>query len=242
LAEVRTQAQAHTRSAGLDTLRGIAIVAMMAYHFAFDLWYYKLIDGNPYRDDAWIFSRTLILSSFLLIGGFSFELAEQAGRSLRRFWLRWAQIAGCTLLVTAGSAVMFPQSFIYFGVLHATCAMWLITKALRWPTPALLAGAALMLALPWFVQHPFFDTRLTNWVGLVTNKPRTEDYVPLMPWMGVFLLGMATARHSAARQLVQHAPAIKPLAWMGRWSLTLYMIHQPILIGLVLAYVRIRYF
>jgi uncharacterized membrane protein len=63
-----------------------------------------------------------------------------------------------------------------------------------------------------------------------------------MPWMGVFLLGMATARHSAARQLVQHAPAIKPLAWMGRWSLTLYMIHQPILIGLVLAYVRIRYF
>ncbi|MBU6438553.1 MAG: DUF1624 domain-containing protein, partial [Betaproteobacteria bacterium] len=117
------------RHGGLDTLRGIAIVAMVAYHFAFDLQYFRLIDADPYRSPVWMVCRTLILSSFLFLSGFSFQLAAARGRQQGDFWRRWAQVAGCALLVTAGSAWMFPRSFISFGVLHAVAAMWLVSLA-----------------------------------------------------------------------------------------------------------------
>ena len=48
-----------------------------------------------------------------------------------------------------------------------------------------LLGLLLAVLLPQLVQHPFFDTRLTNWIGLVTHKPITEDFVPVLPWLGV---------------------------------------------------------
>jgi uncharacterized membrane protein len=102
-----------------------------------------------------------------------------------------------------------------------------------WP----LGAAALLL--PTFVQHPFFDARLTNWVGLVTHKPVTEDYVPVLPWLGVMWWGVATGRWVLARR--PHwmtgplaAPA-RPLAVLGRWSLAFYMLHQPVLIGMLAA-------
>jgi uncharacterized membrane protein len=97
----------------------------------------------------------------------------------------------------------------------------------------LLGG--LCIVLPTVVQHPFFDTRWTNWVGLVTHKPVTEDYAPVLPWLGVMLWGLAAGQWLLASQrnvlAGGLAGAFRPLAWLGRWSLTFYMVHQPILIG-----------
>jgi uncharacterized membrane protein len=87
--------------------------------------------------------------------------------------------------------------------------------------------------------HPFFDSRWTNWVGLVTRKPVTEDYVPLLPWWGVMLWGQAAGRWLLARRahvLSGRLPdAVRSLAVLGRWSLSFYMLHQPVLIGLLMA-------
>jgi uncharacterized membrane protein len=98
---------------------------------------------------------------------------------------------------------------------------------------------ALALLLPWFVQHPWFDTRATNWIGLVTHKPVTEDYVPLLPWLGVLLWGLAFTQWLLARHRPLLAgplpPALAPLAALGRWPLTFYLVHQPVLIGAVWA-------
>jgi uncharacterized membrane protein len=95
--------------------------------------------------------------------------------------------------------------------------------------------AAVAWTLPHWVKDPFFDSRLTNWVGLVTHLPPTEDYVPVLPWLGMMLAG-----YLAASLLLVHARAAfagavpffaRPLAVLGRWSLSFYMIHQLILIG-----------
>ena len=68
------------------------------------------------------------------------------------------------------------------------------------------ALGAVCLFLPALVSHPFFDTRWTNWVGLVTRKPITEDYVPVLPWLGVMLWGLAAGRRSAVGiELRRHA-------------------------------------
>ena len=87
-----------------------------------------------------------------------------------------------------------------------------------------------------FVAHPFFDTRWTNWIGLVTHKPVTEDYVPVLPWLGVMWWGVAAAAVAAGASAgvadaAAAARALRPLAVLGRWSLSFYMLHQPVLIG-----------
>jgi uncharacterized membrane protein len=225
----------------LDALRAVAIVWMAVFHFCFDLNYMRLLTPMQAftRDPFWTTQRACIVSLFLLCAGLSQAVALHAGQGWPRFWKRWAQVAGCAVLVSAGSAVMFPQSFIYFGVLHGLAVMLVLCRlaaplrAWLWPL------AAVCVVLPRFVQHPFFDTRFTNWTGLVTHKPVTEDYVPVLPWLGVMLFGLAAGQWLLANRpqvLTGALPAalsfpLKPMAALGRWSLSFYMVHQPVLLG-----------
>jgi uncharacterized membrane protein len=226
----------------LDALRGVAIVWMALFHFAFDLNHFRLLEPvqNFYRDPFWTVQRAVIVTLFMAVAGASQAVAIEAGQGWPRFWRRWAQIAGCAVLVSAGSALMFPNSWISFGVLHGFAVMLVLARLaapLRgwlWPL-----GFVLVL-LPQFVQHPFFDTRLTNWVGLVTRKPVTEDFAPVLPWLGVMLFGLAAEQWLLAHRRAAVTGAIpaaaRPLAALGRWSLTFYMVHQPVLIGAILAW------
>jgi len=235
---------ASVRHDRLDALRGAAIVWMIGFHFCFDLTHVHLIRQNFYTDPFWTVQRICIVSLFLFCAGMGQSVALTRGQGWPRFWRRWAQVAGCALLVTGVSVVMFPRSFITFGVLHGMAVMLLIARltapwgAWLWPLGAL----AVLLPLGW--QHPFFDSRATNWVGLVTHKPFTEDYVPLLPWLGVMWWGLA-----AGRWLQDHAGAwlsgalpsgLRPLAWLGGRPLSVYMVHQPVLMGLAQAIAWVR--
>ncbi len=226
----------------LDALRGAAIVWMAVFHFCFDLNHFGWLQPRQdfYGDPFWTLQRSAIVSLFLFCAGLSLAVALAAGQAWSRFWRRWVQIAGCALLVSAGSALMFPHSWISFGVLHGI-ALMLVLGRLVAPLPglALVALGAVLLVLPQAWTHPFFDSRWTNWAGLVTRKPVTEDYVPLLPWWGVMLWGQAAGRWMLARRahvLTGGLPrAVRPLAVLGRCSLSFYMLHQPVLIGLLLA-------
>jgi uncharacterized membrane protein len=226
----------------LDALRGAAIVWMLLFHFSFDLNHFGWFRPpfNFHRDALWTTQRTLIVSLFLLCAGAGQALALQSGLGWPRFWRRWAQVAACALAVSAGSALMFPGSWISFGVLHGMALMLLAARLAAPLGAALWPLGALLVALPGLVQHPFFDSRLTNWVGLVTHKPVTEDYVPLLPWLGVLLWGLAAGRWLLAHRRVALGgalpAALAPLATLGRWPLTVYMLHQPLLIGALLAW------
>ncbi len=229
----------------LDALRGLAIVWMAVFHLGFDLNHFGLLQPrqNFYTDPFWTGQRTAIVSLFLFCAGLGQAVAWQAGQGWPRFWKRWAQVAACAVLVSVGSAFMFPRSWISFGVLHAIAVMWVLCRLaapLRlglWPLGAL---SALCIGLPWAFQHPVFDKPWLTWLGLVTHKPVTEDYVPVLPWLGVMLWGLA-----AGQWLLAHQPAILagvlprvlgPLAALGRWSLTFYMVHQPLFIGILMAW------
>ena len=223
----------------LDALRGAAIVWMAAFHFCFDLNHAGFIKQNFYLDAFWTTQRTCIVSLFLFCAGLGQATALQQGQSGARFWRRWSQVACCAVLVTAGSILMFPKSFISFGVLHGIALMLIITRFTgAWGRWLWLAGA-LALLLPSVFQHVFFDARWSNWVGLITRKPVTEDYVPLLPWMGVMWWGMAAGQwllKNARGVLVGGVPAVlRPLSILGRWSLSFYMLHQPVFIGGLMA-------
>jgi len=244
--EPDTAAARTPRADRLDALRGVAMLWMAAFHFCFDLNHYGLLHPwqNFVHDPFWTWQRTGIVSLFLLCAGAGQALATQAGQRPGRFWRRWAQVAGCAVLVSAGSALMFPQTWISFGVLHGIAVMLLVVRfatrhmATMPARVAMLALALLALLLPQVVSHPFFDSRWTNGVGLVTTLPATEDYVPVLPWVGVMLLGALAVvwitQHRRAWLYGALPPVLGPLATLGRWPLTFYMVHQPVLIGLVL--------
>lgn len=232
----------------LDILRGVAVLWMTAFHFAFDLNHFGFIHQDFYRDIVWTGQRTCILSLFLFCAGFGQAMAVEAGQDWRRFWKRWMQIALCAVAVSAGSALMFPNSWIYFGVLHGMAAMLIVCRlTAAWGHWLWLAGAGAML-LAWLAPQihaalplaSVLDTKALNWIGLISHKPVTEDYVPVLPWLGVMWWGMATGQLVISKGWINrpakvsgHLPAAPQLAWMGRWSLTWYMVHQPVLMGVL---------
>jgi len=230
----------------LDALRGLAIIWMALYHFAFDLNHFGLLEPRqfPSDDPVWIVQRTLILSLFLFCAGLGQAMATTQAQGWARFWRRWAQVVGCALLVSVGSWMVFPRSWIAFGVLHGLCVMLVLARLVApWRRGLwLLAAAALVLPLLW--RHEAFNGPTLSWIGLVTRKPVTEDYVPLLPWFGVLLAGLAAGQWLSARRPGWLGgalpPGLAPLAALGRWSLSFYMVHQPVFFALLLAWTALR--
>lgn len=229
----------------VDALRGLAMVWMTLFHFCFDLSHFRLWPQDFRNDPFWTVQRTAIVSLFLLCAGLGQSIALAQGQSWARFARRWAQVAGCALLVTLGSALMFPASYIHFGVLHGMAVMLLIARATAgWGQGLWLAGAVALAVPP--VAHEallalggdwaaWFNSRPLNGLGWITRKPFTEDYVPVFPWLGVMWWGVAAGqwlqrRHPGWLQGPVPRPA-RVLAGLGRWSLSYYMLHQPVLIG-----------
>ncbi len=111
------------RFAGVDMLRGLAMVWMTLFHFSYDLQHFGYLHTNFYADPFWTVQRASIVSLFVFCAGLGQAIAVQQGQSWGRFWKRWRLIAGGALLVSAGSWFMFADSFIYFGILHGMALM-----------------------------------------------------------------------------------------------------------------------
>jgi uncharacterized membrane protein len=220
----------------IDALRGFALCLMIVYHFSFDLRLFGVIAADFEHDPFWLGFRAVIVSLFMGLVGVSLVLSDRAGASAAHFWRRVAIIAACALAVSAASWVAFPRSFIYFGILHCIAVASVLGRPLvRWPASAFVVGCAIIVA-GLTLSHPAFDKPMLSAVGFVTHKPVTEDYVPLAPWAGVVFIGIALGQLLARQSFEVIAPlgaAPALLRWLGRHSLAIYMVHQPILLGIL---------
>jgi uncharacterized membrane protein len=225
----------------VDVARALAIAQMVIYHFCYDLNHFGWIRAALTRDAGWIAWRTAILAQFLFLVGVSLTLRPSAGTSGGThavFTPRWWQIAGCAALVSAGSALIFGPRWIWFGVLHfVVVAQLLVTPLRRWGLPNLLLGA-LLLVLGLSVKLPDFTPNALSWIGFSPVKPLTEDFVPVMQWLGVVVIGLGAGniwRDSttavAERLRFWKGDRFRFVAAIGRWPLTIYMVHQPLLFG-----------
>lgn len=243
------------RLESLDALRGLAIVWMTAFHFSFDLNHFGYIRQNFYEDPIWTWQRILIVSLFLFCAGLGQSIAVSQGQTWSRFWQRWLQVAACAMLVTLGSWWMYPQNFIYFGVLHGMALMLIVVRLtaswgrLLWLLGAVAIASKFLVTSAlsiWAPDHVvvLFNAPLLNWLGWITQKPTTEDYVPVFPWLGVMWWGMAAASRLVLTRpdlLETQMPIIcKPLVGLGRCSLTYYMLHQPVIVGILFAIAWLR--
>jgi uncharacterized membrane protein len=227
-----------SRLDAVDVARGLALAAMAVYHLTWDLAYFGVAaPETPFTPQMRIASR-LIASAFLALAGLSLALAHPDGFRAEAYGRRLLRIGAAAALVTGATFAFAPTAPVLFGILHCIVAASLLAAPFLKPPrawPALAAGLVLVAA-PLLYRSAAFNAGWLVWLGLGTKDPATLDWQPLMPWGGVLLIGLGLARLSPRppEWRARLAP-LRALAFAGRHSLTIYLIHQPILVGLLYA-------
>jgi uncharacterized membrane protein len=236
----------HSRIVALDLARTLALIGMAVFHFTWDLEFFGYITPGTTLQGGWAIFARLVAASFLFLVGVSLVLAHGDGIRWPGFLRRLAMIAGAAALITAATAYAVPHAFIFFGMLHSIAvASVLGLLFLRAPPWLLLAAAVAVWLLPALAASPAFDTRWLAWTGLAATPPASFDFVPVTPWFTATLAGIAFARGADRAGLWtrlrarEPGPLLRALAWPGRHSLAVYLLHQPVLLGLLWLFSRV---
>lgn len=229
----------------IDAARGVALAAMVIYHSAWDITFFNLAPIDAVNSPFWRNFAHGIASSFLFLVGVSLVLASQNGVNWTTgYWKAWgkrmAMVVAGAAAVTASTWFTNPQQFIFFGILHCIAAASILALPfLRAPWPLTALAGAGVIALPFFWTSPLFSHGPLIVTGLADVVPNTADWVPIFPWFGAVLLGVAAARAclawfpaTAAGRWRDAGRIGKTLTFAGRHSLIIYLTHQIVLMGL----------
>ena len=227
----------------LDLARSLALLGMVAFHLSYDLLMFGILPASYAASTTFYLHARIVAGSFIFLAGLGLWLSHGAGIHWPAFWRRFLKIAAAAALVTLATFFAMPDYYIFFGILHAIALYSLLALAtLRLPSPVIAVIAVAIFAGAWVLPSDTFNDPLLRFLGLATLSAQTADFEPLFPWFGTFLFGLATGKIGQAFDLWatlarwRGTSLLSRLAWPGRHSLPIYLIHQPILIGLVWAY------
>ncbi|TYK64980.1 heparan-alpha-glucosaminide N-acetyltransferase [Colwellia echini] len=224
------------RNYNVDLMRTLAIFLMVIFHFCYDLRYFGWVTWHIPDGDGWKQFRYVILTLFFLCVGIGLFYSHGKQINWQSLLKRLAQIAIGAGLITAMSLVMFPKNWVFFGVLHfifvaSLCALLFVP----YPRLSLITGISIIvlgfsgvLGRRWPITY--FTDSLPNY---------TVDYVAFFPWLGVVLLGISLAHsNSLNRDIfklnnVKNNTIMQRLAWPGKHSLIIYLVHQPLLFAIL---------
>ena len=231
-----------TRLRWLDLLRSLAILGMVVFHAAFDLQtYYEWPIGVF---DGWwfVFGRSvgyLFLAVAGISAGFWATSTDAAAKGWRRGWI----LLSAAMLVSLATAIVDEPTWVRFGILHLMAVAALLLPHLRRLHPAVIAalGVACLLG-GWLVADLRVETSLLVPLGLKPVGFRTLDYFPVLPNLGVILLGFAAGIPIAKRAWSAAQPSrfLDMLAVPGRYSLWIYLLHQPVILAILWFVLRPR--
>ncbi len=230
----------------IDHIRGWAIVAMAIFHFTWDLEFFSFVESGLTATVEWKTFARSIASSFLFLAGLSLVLGHDPIMRFKSFAKRIGFLIAAAALISIATYTAMPNAPIFFGILHSIAAASIIGLIVRrLPSVVLILLAVLVFIAPMYLRSEFFDAEPLWWVGLNANIPRSNDYVPLLPWLAPFFIGMAFAKiarkDGLLNRLIKYQsaprhPLTRGLDFIGRHSLATYIIHQPLLLGLVWVY------
>ena len=234
----------------LDVLRGSSVIAMIVYHFFWDLGYFNFIELEYMTNGLPLVIAQCIGASFIIISGISFRLASLSKNFRVKFLKRLRLLVLISLLITLVTFFIDQKSYIFFGVLHflAICSFvgFFLTKIKNsyivfvfFTFSTIISISKLSFDLPGYLA----------WLGFNQEVPITNDFYPLFPWISFFFFGLwvytplqtflLKKNKSSITYLNSYAFIYKGLQFLGRNSLTFYILHQPIFFSLFLIFISI---
>lgn len=232
----------------VDLLRGLAVAMMVLYHLLWDLSYFRVAAVDVYAGFWLSFARTTA-TLFLLLVGVALHLRAarsvaggQAGRALfTRQVRRGLIVLAWGLVITAATRLFLGDSYVVFGILHLIGVSVILAYPFLWLGWWNLAlGIGLIAAGVW-LRGVTVDFPWLLWLGLTPRFFYSVDYFPLLPWFGVVLIGLflgGTLYTASQRRIplpdLSAATPVRWLSWLGRYSLPVYLLHQPVLIALLI--------
>jgi uncharacterized membrane protein len=233
----------------IDTLRGVAIVMMVTYHLLFDLYYFGIYPFQINTLLLWIFARSTAFIFLLVVGialTLSYNRAKFRGLYAKKddnepmFWKyfkRGLKIFALGILITLVTWVFIPSNFIVFGVLHFIGLAIILEYPFLDKKYVNLVFATIFIVVGIYLGQFVFTRPWLLWLGLKPSGFHTVDYFPLLPWLGVVSMGLFlgnTLYFNYQRQFrlpdFSSHPIIKLTSFLGRHSLLIYLVHQPLLI------------
>jgi uncharacterized membrane protein len=224
----------------IDTFRGIAIIMMIVYHIIFDFNYFGIYKINIYFPPLRVFLYS-IGTIFLLIVGISLHLSFLKNQMKLKYLKRGLMIFFIGILITIVTWFYPHDGFIVFGVLHCIG----LSIILSYPFLKLyylnLVFGLILVSIGIFLTQFSFDFNYILFLGFRPDGFYTLDYFPILPWFGVVLIGIFIGKLFYKKDQINTKSSylsekfiIKKLAFLGRHSLIIYLIHQPILIAIIL--------
>lgn len=230
----------------LDTARGAALLAMASYHGTWDFEFFGYLDPGT-AETGWLkFYARAIASTFLFLAGVSLVLANTPEIRWQSYGKRLGMIVAAAAAISIVTFIGMRDEWIFFGILHSIATASIIGLLfLRLPAFVTLLVALVLAAgivvdnvvAPFSLHSAVFNTPWLYWVGLSESLPRSNDYVPVFPWLTPFLFGIGMAqlamRLGWLHALAKLGAGRNLIARAGRHSLIVYLVHQPVLISLV---------
>lgn len=219
------------RSIFLDVLRGFTVVLMIIFHFSFDLNNFGFINVDIIHAPFWYFFPRLIVFLFLFAAGVALTLAHKNGIKWKPFLKRELLLVFWAIVISVTTYNFFPDNWIYFGTLHAIAVVSVFSLPFfNRPVTALIVGLCL------FIPSITLDKTLP-WIELPHSS---WDYISPFPWMGASLIGIFAAHKKIHLVDFPRNPLVKSLNYLGKHSLFIYLIHQPILFGTLMLIMKLK--
>ena len=210
----------------IDVVRGFAVFLMIIFHVAFDLDSFGFVSIDFIDNAFWFSFPRFIVTLFLICVGMSLALAHKEGIRWAAVRRRFYKIGGWALVITMITYLLFRENFIYFGILHCI-AITSVVGVFFVRLPKLSLAVCIILVVSNFIFQPTL-VPMSAWLNV-----NPMDYIPFYPWFGVVLLGIYLESINFHRIPIQRSFLTKPFEIMGKHSLKIYLLHRPIIYGLI---------
>lgn len=227
------------RIQAIDLIKGIDVILMVLFNYSITLDYFNLIR----IPSGYLYNYILpisIASIFIFMSGISAHLSFEKYKEklTRKYFIRGMKLLFFAILITLFTYVFVPGKTIFFGILHFfAVASFLIPMFIKYNKLNLIAGLSIIISGV-YLQQQTFNFSYLLWLGFVPENLSTFDYFPLIPWLGVILLGVYYSRYVVVKtaDIKFKSKFSSIFKFLGKHSLTVYLIHQPLLILLLIAF------